>query len=137
MFLWPTATDDLLGAGKWGVGPTAVVLRQEGPWTYGALVNHIGSVAGDDDRSDVSATFLQPFLSYITPTRTTLTLNSESTYDWERGQWTVPINLLVSQLLKVGRMPVQLSLGGRYYAESPEGGPEWGLRAAVTLLFPK
>ena len=137
VFLWPTATDDLLGSEKWGGGPTLVALRQEGPWTYGALLNHIWSVAGDGDRSDVSATFLQPFLSYITPTKTTLTLNSESTYDWENQQWTVPVNLVVSQLVKVGKHPLQISLGGRYYAETPEGGPQWGIRAVVTLLFPK
>jgi hypothetical protein len=44
---FPTATDDLLGEEKWGAGPTAVVLKQEGPWTYGALVNHIWSFAGE------------------------------------------------------------------------------------------
>ena len=50
VFLLPTATDDLLGGGKWGAGPTAVALKQSGPWTYGALVNHIWSFAGDEDR---------------------------------------------------------------------------------------
>jgi len=58
VFLLPTATDDLLGADKWGIGPTAVVLKQKGPWTYGALANHIWSVAGDGDRKAISTTFL-------------------------------------------------------------------------------
>ena len=66
-----------------GAGPTGVVLKQEGPWTYGALANHIESFAGDSDRGDVSATFLQPFLAYVTPSQTTYSLNTESTYDWE------------------------------------------------------
>ena len=52
MALLPTGTDDLLGTEKWGLGPTVVLLKQQGPWTYGALVNHIWSVAGDDSRSD-------------------------------------------------------------------------------------
>jgi hypothetical protein len=39
--LIPTATDDLLGSGKFGLGPTVVVLKQNGGWTYGALVNHL------------------------------------------------------------------------------------------------
>jgi hypothetical protein len=30
VFLLPTATDDLLGSGKWGAGPTAVLLKQTG-----------------------------------------------------------------------------------------------------------
>src|SRR3546814_11239478 len=37
----PTATEDTLGAEKWGAGPTAVALRQHGPWTYGILANRI------------------------------------------------------------------------------------------------
>jgi hypothetical protein len=137
VFLYPSATDSLLGGEQWGAGPTGVALKQEGAWTYGALVNHLWSYAGDDARSDVDATFLQPFVSYITPAKTTYTLSVESTYDWERDQWSVPLNGIVSQLLKVGDQPVQASLGGRYYAESPHGGPEWGIRAAITLLFPK
>jgi len=67
VFLLPTGSDRLLTADKWGAGPTAVALRQQGPWTYGALANHIWSFAGNDNRADISATFLQPFLSYTTP----------------------------------------------------------------------
>lgn len=59
-----TATDDLLGTGKWSAGPTAVALKQEHGWTYGALANHVWSFAGDSDRSDVDATWLQLGLRY-------------------------------------------------------------------------
>jgi hypothetical protein len=136
VFLWPTATDSLLGSGKWGVGPTVVALRQEHGWTYGALVNQIWSYAGWGERN-VNATFLQPFLSYTTKTYTTFNVNTESTYDWTRSQWTVPLNLQVSQLLKIGKQPIQLTVGARYYADKPDGGPDWGMRFAVTFLFPK
>lgn len=133
----PTATDDLLGEEKWGAGPTAVALKQEGHWTYGALFNHVWSFAGEDNRADVNRTFLQPFVSYTTKTFTTFGLNTESSYDWEREQWTVPMNMFVQQLLKVGSQPISLQLGGRYYAEGPSGAPEWGLRFQVSFLFPK
>ena len=136
VLLWPTATDSALGGGKWGAGPTAVLLKQQSGWTYGVLANHIWSYAGWGDQS-VSATFLQPFLTYTTKKFTTFGVNIESTYDWENRQWTVPLNASVSQLLKFGKQPVQFSLGARYYAEKPDGGPDWGLRFAVTLLFPK
>ena len=137
VFLYPSASDEALGAEKWGAGPTAVVLRQDRGWTYGMLANHLWSFAGNDKRDDVSATFLQPFLSYTTRTYTTFGLNTESTYDWEHSQWTVPINLFVVQLLKIGGQPVSFQVGGRYYAERPIGGPDWGLRFTVTFLFPK
>lgn len=136
--LYPTATDEGLGGEKWGAGPTVLALQQKGTWTYGLLANHVWSIAGDEDRADMSATFIQPFLSYITKTKTTLGLSAESTYDWENEQWTVPVNATVSQMLKVGPQIVSLVVGVRYWAESPDNGPEgWGVRAGVTFLFPK
>jgi len=66
-------------------------LKQEGPWTYGTLANHIWSVAGDGGRADISSTFLQPFASYTTHDAWTFTLDTESTYDWKSDQWSVPI----------------------------------------------
>ena len=138
VILYPTASDDVLGGEKWGAGPTALALQQTGPWTYGALVNHVESFAGEDDRADMSATFVQPFLAYVTKTKTTLGLNAESTYDWENEHWSVPVNATLSQLLKVGPQIVSLTVGARYWAEAPDAGPEgWGVRAGVTFLFPK
>lgn len=138
VWLLPSATEEMLGSEKWGIGPTAVVLRQQGPWTVGFLGNHIWSFAGDDDRADISATFLQPFASYITKTKTTFGLNVESTYDWENEVWSVPVNATVSQLLKVGPQILQFTVGARYWAESPDNGPEgWGLRVQLTFLFPR
>lgn len=138
VMLLPTASDEVLGGEKWGLGPTAVVLKQAHGFTYGALANHVWSVAGDDDRSDISATFLQPFFSYTTKTFTSFTINTESTYDWMDDEWSVPVNLLVSQLLKIGGQPISLQAGPRYWAESPDNGPEgWGGRFTFTLLFPK
>ncbi len=135
--LWPTATDSQLGGEQWGAGPTALALRQKGPWTFGLLTNHLWSYAGDTARAEVNATFIQPFVSYITSTKTTFTVNSETTYDWTGQQWSVPVNLVISQLFKVGSQPMQAFVGGRYYLEGPDGGPEWGLRAGLVLLFPK
>jgi hypothetical protein len=138
VFLLPTATDTMLGSGKWGLGPTAVVLKQDGPWTYGALANHIWSVAGNSDRPDISSTFLQPFISYTTPDAWTFSLNTESTYDWKNDQWAVPINFSVAKLLKFGEQPVSFQVGARYWAEAPENGPNgWGFRAGITFLFPQ
>jgi hypothetical protein len=135
---YPTATDELLGGEKWGAGPTVLGLRQTGPWTFGLLANHIWSVVGDDERGDINVSFVQPFLSYITKTKTTLGVNTESSYDWESEAWTVPVNVSVSQLLKIGPQIFQVSLGARYWAESPDNGPEdWGARLGVTFLFPK
>ena len=136
--LLPTASDRVLGGEKWALGPTAVVLKQESGWTVGVLGNHLWSVAGEDDRDDISATLVQPFLGYTTRTYTTFMINTESTYDWKGETWSVPVNLMATQMLRVGGQPLTLQAGARYWADSPDGGPDgWGFRFAVTFLFPK
>ena len=138
VFLIPTASDEFLGGEQWGVGPTGVALKQDGPWTYGALANHIWSFAGEDDRADVNATFLQPFLSYTTPEAVTFTFNSEATYDWSADDLALPVNGVVSKVMKVGGQLISVGGGLRYWVEESEASPEgWGLRFFVTLLFPK
>lgn len=134
---FPTATDELLGGEKWGAGPGAAVLRQSGRWTYGLFVNHLWDYAGASDRGDLNATFLQPVLSYTTESSTTFGVDTQSTYDWSGENWTVPINLTVSQLVKLGGQAINLTVGGRYYAERPVGGPDWGMQFSVNFIFAK
>jgi len=101
--------------------------RRDTIWSYG----------GEREYSNVSNTFLQPFLSYTWPDTTNLGLNTESTYNWTSKQWTVPINLTAGHLFSLGRQRVNFTLGGRYYPERPHDGASWGLRFVMTFLFPK
>lgn len=135
----PTATDEVLGGEKWGAGPTAVALKQTGPWTFGFLANHLGSYTGESDREDINATFLQPFTSYVfKKTKTNISMNTETTYDWHADTWSVPVNLTVAQMLKIKGQILQAVVGPRYWVESPDGGPEdFGFRAGLTLLSSK
>ena len=111
---------------------------QTGPWTYGALSNHLWSVAGKDSRDDVSATFIQPFLVYTTPTAWSFILQTESLYDWKTEEWAVPINVFVSKLTTIGNQKVQFQVGGRYWAESASAGPDgFGASFKLTFLFPR
>ncbi len=132
----PTATNNLLGAQKWCLGPSAILLRQENGWTYGFLANQVWTVAGDGN-TDVNYLFLQPFLSHTDARHMTITLNSESLYDWTSKEWTVPLNFSITQLVKIGGKPVSFQGGVRYYLDKPAGGPDWGIRFGVTLVFPK
>ncbi len=138
VFLIPTATDDLLGSEKWGAGPTAVALRQTASgWTYGALANHIWSFAGADERADINATFLQPFLARSLGQGRTFSVGIESTYDWDGEQWNVPLNVGYSKVSRIGKQLVSYQGGVRYYLEAPDSGAEWGLRFTFTLLYPR
>jgi hypothetical protein len=136
--LLPTATDSALGSEKWGLGPTAVALKQtSGGWTYGFLWNHVWSIAGTRNREDINATFLQPFVAKGMGKGITVNATVESTYDWESHEWAVPLNLAVTRVMKIGEQRISVGGGVRWYAEAPAGGPDWGLRLIVTLLYPK
>jgi hypothetical protein len=140
VFLYPTGTHPFLGTGTFSIGPTVVVLKQMGGLTAGALMNQLWSVVIEEHRSSLSQMFLQPFAAYTTKTHTTFTLSTESTANWNNtpgdAKWTVPLIFQISQILKIGKQPISLQIGGKYYADSPRYGPDWGVRFALTLLYP-
>ena len=138
VLLLPTATDSLIGGKKWGAGPSAVVLTMRGPWTVGALANHIWSYAGDSERADIDNTFLQPFVAYTSPSAWTFSLQSECSYNWESESWSVPVNVAISKLVRLGRLPVSLQAGVGHWLESPEGAADgWRFRLQANFVLPK
>ncbi len=133
--LVPTDTD--VSGGTWGAGVTGIVLKVQGPWTYGALSSHTWDVESDPE-TEISRTFLQPFLALTTKNAWTFSVNSESTYDWKESEWSIPINAAVSKLAPVGKVPVQWQAGVGCWAASPDDGPEgWRLRLAATIVIPR
>jgi len=136
--LLPTGTNTFTTANQWALGPTGVVLKQSGPWTVGVLANHLWSVQNRGRLSDVNTSFVQPFVSYTTPSAWSATLQTETTYDWQGEQWAVPINFLVGKVLKLGDQLVSVGAGVRYWAQGPEQGPHgWAGRVVFTILLPK
>ena len=138
--LYPTGTHPFLGTGTFSIGPTVVVLKQIGGLTVGALMNQLWSVYTEDHRKTFSQLFLQPFIAYTLKTHTTFTLSSEASANWNNtpgdAKWTVPLIFSISQILKVGKQPISVQIGGKYYADSPRYGPDWGVRLNATLLYP-
>jgi hypothetical protein len=138
-FTFPTATDRLLGAGKYSIGPASVPLTMQGPWVIGALVNNQWSVAGWGHK-DVNSMVLQPFINYNLPHGWYITSSPVITADWTArasDQWTVPVGGGVGKLFKIGSLPVNRQLQGFYAADRPKDAAEWQLRFQIQLLFPK
>jgi len=133
-FLVPIGTNDFLSTRKWGIGPTALVLRQANGLTYGFLVNQLWSVAGDKNRSNVNQMFLQPFLAKNWKSGGGLSVNSEIACNWEESKTTAFLNPLVTGVTKLGKQAVSLGVGPRI----PLGKPaDFGFRGVLTLVFPK
>jgi hypothetical protein len=138
VFLLPAAINASLGAEKFGIGPSVVVLTQPGAFTVGLLFNHIWSVSGANDRSDVNSTFLQPFLNYNLGSGLSIGVSSEATANWEADQaWTAPLLLNVSKVTRLGTRPVSFTLAAGPAIASPDGGASWRFRLAASFLFPR
>lgn len=139
VFSLPTATDDTLGSGKWGIGPSAVGVVMPGHWVLGALINNIWSFAGDDDRGDVNQMLFQYFINYNFPS---FYLSSAPiiTANWEAPddqRWTVPFGLGIGKVFHAGKLPLNTSFQGFYNVVKPDYGPDWTMRVQIQFMLPK
>lgn len=135
-FLVPIATDMNLGTGKFGIGPTAVVLKQVNGFTYGALANQIWSVAGHGDRSAVSQLFVQPFFTYNWKSGAGIGLVGSITQNWQNNTNATTITIPLTGITKFGKQIIQLAAGPQIpITGTPK--PDFGWRAQVVLIFPK
>jgi hypothetical protein len=139
---FPSGSDAKLTSGKWGAGPSALVLAMPGRWVLGVLVNNVWSVAGDENRADVNAMLVQYFANYNLPDGWYLSSSPIITANWKAGsddRWTVPFGAGVGKLSRFGKLPVNVSAQGYYTAVHPENLPYagWTLRVQVQFLFPK
>ncbi len=135
-FLVPIATDSYLGTGKFGIGPTAVILKQTNGFTYGALANQIWSVAGEADRAAVSQLFVQPFFTYNWKSGAGIGVVGSITQNWETKINTTTITVPFTGITKFGKQIIQFAVGPQFPVT---GNPiaSFGWRAQLTLIFPK
>ncbi|WP_146090718.1 neuromedin U [Aureitalea marina] len=136
----PTATDPVLGTGKWSAGPSVVVLVQPKGLTVGGLVQNTWSYAGASDRPDVNFFYSQVFVVKNLSNGWYVNSAPIITANWEASsgnQWTVPIGAGAGKLFRAGKLPINAQLGYYYNVVTPDFGPESQLRIQVVLLFPK
>ena len=137
-----------MGYGKWGLGPSLVVLAQPHRWTIGLLLENGWSVAGDEKYDDVNAGLAQPFIIYNLGRGWNVTTSPQIVADWKRDsadRWLVPVGGGGGKLLHLGKLPINTSVQGYYYVVHPEVRedprlnvpyPEWTLRASATFFLP-
>jgi hypothetical protein len=138
-FTFPTATDPMLGRGKWSAGPAVVGLTVQGHWVVGALANQQWSFAGWGNQA-VSGFLLQPFVNYNLPHGWYLVSAPILTADWKADsgdRWTVPVGGGIGKIQRFGKLPLNLQVQAFYNAVTPDSGADWQLRFQVQFLFPK
>jgi hypothetical protein len=139
-FVFPTATNQVLGQGKWSIGPTAGIVVTSGPFVFGAVANNVWSFAGDGNRANVSQLLFQPFINYNLDKGWYLISSPILTANWEASggnQWTVPFGGGFGRVFAIGKQPVNAALQAFWNVATPNGGADWSLRAQLQFLFPR
>jgi hypothetical protein len=137
---FPTATESILGTKKVSVGPTVVVLRSQGHWLFGSLVQNLFSVAGPSGRPDVNQMLLQPFVNYNLKHKWYLTSSPIITANWEirpDERWVVPVGGGVGKIVHFGKLPVNMYTQFFRNVDRPDGTSHWSARFQMQFLFPK
>lgn len=134
-----TASNDLLGQGKYAAGPAAVVVRAPDAWTYGALVTQSWSFGGADDHPSVSSFQLQPIASYRLSPRHTIGYTGTITADWHRSggqRWTVPLGITWSTLSRPASfVPVNTVIGAGYNVVRTDRSGTWFVRFQLNFIL--
>ena len=141
----PTASEELLGTGKWGAGPSALYAYLGKKWKVGALVQQYWDFAGDSDRDDVNLTNLQYLYYYSLNETTSIGAMPNIIANWEQSSgnvWTVPVGIGINKTINIGKVPVRFGIEAHYSVIKPDDvvGQEWDFRfyiipAAPSALF--
>ena len=137
--LFPTANPSSLG-GKWGAGPSVVVLKMQQAWVYGALINNVWSFAGANNNPSLNVMTLQPFLNYNFPAGWYLSSVPIITANWKAkksDRWTVPLGGGVGKVFKISKQPMNAQFQAFYNVAHPAFVGRWTIRLQLQFLFPK
>jgi hypothetical protein len=141
-FVFPTASSDFTGQGKWQVGPAVVVGYLSDKWILGAFVQNWTSFGGSGNRLDTNQMNLQPFAAYFLPGGWSIGYSGNILANWKADSagdvWTVPIGIGIGKVVKLGPLPVKLALAGQYMVHHPDNfGQQWNIQLGVTPVIPK
>ncbi len=137
--LLPTATREILGTGKFSIGPGVAGAYTAERWVVGVVAQNLWSVNGDDDRSDVRLMTLRPLVNYNLLDGWYLTTSPSIVASWEadhEDRWLVPVGGGLGKVLVLGGQRISSTLESYYHAERPELGPDWQIRVQLSLLYP-
>lgn len=127
------------GAENWALGPAMGFTVRHDQWLLGLFNQNLFSVARGGGRSAVNVSVVQPIINYRLGNGWSCGGSEMTfTYDWQESQWrSLPLGCKVAKLVRMGKIPVQLSLQYEHDFADDEVGPEDTFRFTAKFLFPK
>lgn len=139
--IFPSASEDILGQGKWQAGPALAAGFLTEHWRLGVFPQQWWSFAGDDHRSAVSQLNLQYFLYYAPTPEWEIGMSPNAFVNWNApsgNQVTFPVGLGVHHLFNIGKLPVSMGIEANYSVIHPSDlpGSRWDIRFTFMPLLP-
>jgi hypothetical protein len=137
----PTATEDVLGTGKWTAGPSVLGVYLGPKWKLGGLLTNYLDFAGDSDRDDVRLSNLQ-YLAYYSLNKTTsIGAAPNIIANWEQSggdRFTVPVGIGINKTINIGKVPVRFGAEAMYSVHRPDDipGARWNFRFYIIPSAP-
>lgn len=136
--IFPTASKEVTGAGKWQVGAAGTIMAPQQWGLLGALVTYQHDFAGDSDRPTQNIFTLQPFIIYNLPHSFYLRSVGIWNFDWETGNYYIPIGFGVGKVWKLENGVVMNAYAEPQWTVAHEGlaQPEFQTLVGLNFQFP-
>ena len=138
VFLFPSATDDALGQDQWALGPAMVLGYKTKRCVGGIFPNYFWKIGSSDQgigTPDVNQGSLLYFFNYRLGDAWSVGFSPTITYNNQASggnKWNVPVGLYVGKTIKLGKLPVNIKVGGEYSVVSPD---DFGERASFKIMI--
>jgi hypothetical protein len=101
LFVFPTASEDETGAGKWQIGAAGVVMTPQAWGMLGALITYQHDFAGEEDRPTQNIATAQPLIIYNFPQGYYLRSTGIWYFNWENGSYYIPVGIGAGKVWKL------------------------------------
>lgn len=136
VFGFPTATDDVLGNGKWTAGPAVRLAHQGEHWHFGLVAGNLLSYAGDSDRGDVNQLLMRGLVRGTFNNGWFFIYSPIITANWNAAsgqKWLVPVGGGVGKTFRVKSRPMNISLHVYGNVIKPDGAPDSVIRIGIGI----
>jgi hypothetical protein len=138
--VFPSATDERLGSGKWQAGPAAIIVYKKIPkWQIGALIfNNWDYATQRSGKEHVNEMSIQWIANYhYKPGWYVGAGDLPWIFNWRNGRQDMPLSVKWGHTTKIGKQPVDMFIQP-FYATAHDGASgEWGAKFNLTFLFPE
>jgi hypothetical protein len=140
-FIFPTATSEFTGQGKWQAGPSFVAGYLTKEFFLGMFPQQWWSIGGQQGRLNTNQLNLQPIATLFFGDGWSVGYSGNILADWNASSgnvWTVPVGLGLGKVVKLGRLPIKVQLAVQYMPVHPRiSGQEWDVQVQITPVLPK